>query len=420
MSREVSDVDVRYIDESDYREWITACHRGFLKPPEISDEELAMAPAAMALDPARTQGAFDGGRCVGTFRSFRRELTVPGGGFVPACAVSSVTVTTTHRRRGLLSRMMERDLRAAKEREEPVAILVPAEYRIYGRFGFGPATWVTEWTVDIPRAALGHHQPLTDGRIDLADGAEVRKIGPGLHNRARKLTPGAIDRTENWWRLNTGDIRLPSRGPWKEPFHAVYRDAATGRVDGLLSYVIGDVWEAKMPQDTLTVHCMIAATAQAEHALWRYALSVDWVVELASGHRAPDDVLPLLLGDPRAARITSYADYMWLRILDVVKALEARTYASSGPLVCELRDAAGLAGGRYRLDASPEGAEVRPTAESSDLTMDIGELAALYLGDESAVRLAALGRIEEERPGAAADADRLLRTSRRPWCPDMF
>jgi hypothetical protein len=52
--------------------------------------------------------------------------------------------------------------------------------------------------------------------------------------------------------------------------------------------------------------------------------------------------------------------------------------------------------------------------------LDVGELAALWLGDESAVRLAALGRVREERAGAARMADALLRTSRRPWCPDMF
>ncbi|MCQ4084620.1 GNAT family N-acetyltransferase [Streptomyces sp. RB6PN25] len=419
MSREVRDLDVRYIDESEFGEWITACRRGFLRPPEVSDEELAFSPAAMALDPARTQGAFDGGRCVGTFRSFPRELTVPGGGLVPASAVSGVTVTATHRRRGLLSRMMAADLRASKEREEAVAILIAAEYPIYGRFGFGPATWVTDWTVDIPRAALGRYEPPSGGRIDLADAAEVRKVGPELHGRVRRLTPGAINRTENWWRINTGEIRFPSR-PWTEPFHAVYRDAATGRIDGMLSYTIDDVWDGKLPQDTLTVRQMITATPRAERELWQYALCVDWVVKLASGHRAPDDILPLLLGDPRAARVTSHADHMWLRILDVTRALEARTYAIAGSLVLELHDAAGLASGRYRLDASPEGAEVRGTTAPSDLAMDIGELGALYLGDESAVRLAALGRIEEHRPGAAADADLLLRTSRRPWCPDTF
>ncbi|MGO4423847.1 sterol carrier protein domain-containing protein, partial [Streptomyces sp. MCAF7] len=141
---------------------------------------------------------------------------------------------------------------------------------------------------------------------------------------------------------------------------------------------------------------------------------------VTTGYRPPDDALPLLLGDPRAAQIVTYADFLWLRPLDVPRLLEARTYPVAGSLVLELSDRAGLAGGRYLLDAGPDGADCAPTTRSADLTMDIGELGTLWLGDESAVRLAALGRVTEEREGAAALADLLLRTSRRPWCPDIF
>ncbi|GAA1901069.1 GNAT family N-acetyltransferase [Streptantibioticus ferralitis] len=411
-------IEVRYIEESDYGDWVLATRRGFLRPPVREDQDTSVTPSVMGIEPARTQGAFDGGRCVATFRTLPRELTVPGGAMISADAVSSVTVTATHRRRGLLSRMMARGLAAAKERGDAVSILVAAEYPIYGRFGFGPATWVTDWTVEIPRARLGRHELPDGARIDLVDGAEVRKVGPELHERVRRLTPGAINRTENFWKLYTGEVELFSH-PWTEPHHAVYRDA-TGRVDGLLTYAIDDVWDGKMPQDTLTVRSMTATTPEAERALWRYALSVDWVVKLASGSRPPDDLLPLLLGDPRAARVTSHADFMWLRVLDAVTALEARGYAGTGELVLQVEDADGYADGRWRLTASPEGGQVRATGAEPDLVLDVRELGALYLGDESAVRLAALGRVEERRPGAAARADALLRTPRRPWCPETF
>jgi predicted acetyltransferase len=109
-----------------------------------------------------------------------------------------------------------------------------------------------------------------------------------------------------------------------------------------------------------------------------------------------------------------------VRILDVVRALEARTYEGEGALVLEVAGVDGLTGGRYRLDASPGGASCAPTTESADLALGLGDLGALWLGDESAVRLAALGRVREERAGAARKADALLRTPRRPWCPDLF
>jgi predicted acetyltransferase len=139
-----------------------------------------------------------------------------------------------------------------------------------------------------------------------------------------------------------------------------------------------------------------------------------------SGWRSPDDLLPHFLPDPRAATITTHADWLWVRILDVVRAMEARSYEGEGTLVFEVTDGAGLAGGRYRLVASAQGVSCAPTTEGAELTLDVRELGALWLGDESVLRLAALGRVREERAGAARVADALLRTSRRPWCPDIF
>jgi predicted acetyltransferase len=150
---------------------------------------------------------------------------------------------------------------------------------------------------------------------------------------------------------------------------------------------------------------------------------VDWITRVRTGYRAPDDLLPLLLPDPRAARTVTHADWLWVRILDVVRALQSRTYGAEGSLVLEVRDASGpgLSGGRFRLDASRDGASCTPTtAGGVDLVLGLGGLGALWLGDESVVRLVALGRVTEERTGAAVRADALFRTSRRPWCPDIF
>ncbi|NED35701.1 GNAT family N-acetyltransferase [Streptomyces sp. SID8499] len=412
-------IDVRPITETEIPDWIRALNTGFLRSPAVAETEIADRTSYLV--PERTLGAFDDGRCVATFRSVAQELTVVGGATVPTDAVTNVSVTATHRRRGLLTRMMGQDLAAAKERGDVAATLISAEYPIYGRFGFGPATWATEWTVDLTRAGLDPRRPDPEdgGRIDLVDGDDVRKLGPELFERLRRLQPGAVDRTDRWWQVNTGAVRL-DRQQWTEPFYAVHR-AADGTVDGLVTYACDDTWgDAKQPLNTATVRDLIAVTPAAERALWRYVCSIDWVVRVKSGWRAPDDVLPLLLPDPRAAVITTQADWLWVRVLDVVKALEARTYDTEGALVLEVVDRTGPAGGRWRLEASAAGASCTPTTVSADLTLDVAELAPLWLGDESAVRLAALGRVREERAGAARVADALLRTSRRPWCPDTF
>jgi predicted acetyltransferase len=417
MSRS-ADIDVRPITEDELPEWLRAVKTGFLQGPAVSETELEARRTQF--EPGRFLGAFDGARCVATFRSFAQEVTAVGGTLVAADAVSAVTVTATHRRRGLLTRMMSRDLATAKERGDAVATLIAAEYPIYGRYGFGPATSAAEWTVDVPRTGLDSRWsgPDDGGRIDIVDAEDVRKLGPELHDRVRRATPGAVSRGNWWWQLNTGAVRIDPK--WTEPYFAVYR-AADGVVEGLVAYEVDDKWgDAKQPLDTATVRTLIAATPAAERALWRYLCSIDWVTQVKSGQRAPDDLLPLFLPDPRAARITTTADWLWVRILDVVRALESRTYAGTGSLVLEVADRAGLAGGRFRLEVSAQGASCTPTTESAELALDIADLARLWLGDESVVRLAALGRVREERVGAARVGDALLRSSRRPWCPDMF
>jgi predicted acetyltransferase len=411
--------DVRRITEADIPDWTRALNTGFLRSPTVTQEEIDSRTGYLLTH--RTQGAFEADRCVATFRSFDQQLTVPGGATVPADAISNVTVTSTHRRRGLLTRMMKEDLTAAKDRGDVAATLIAAEYPIYGRYGFGPATSMTEWTVDVTRAGLDPRWagPEDGGRIDLVDGEDVRKLGPDLHDRVRRTQPGAVSRDARWWQVSTGVIHLEAT-PYAEPFYALYRSAA-GEVEGLVSYRCNDHWNDKQPDNTARVNCLIATTPAAERALWYHLCSIDWVTTVRSGWRGPDDLLPRYLPDPRAARITTHADWLWVRLLDVVRALQARTYDGEGELVLEVTDRDGLAGGRYRLAVSGQGASCAPTTtRSADITLDIADLASLWLGDESAVRLAALGRVREERAGAARSADALLRTSGRPWCPDIF
>ncbi|MEV1047999.1 GNAT family N-acetyltransferase [Streptomyces sp. NPDC049916] len=414
-------LDVRTVTASEFADWMRAVGTGFLTPNSPSDE--LVADRLVGTDLTRVQGVFDEGRCVATFRSFDQRLTVVGGATVTTDAVSGVTVAATHRRRGLLSRMMATDLAAAKERGEPLASLIAAEYPIYGRYGFGPATWAAEWEVSVHRAGLDPRrsgQPEGGGRIETAEGADVRKLGPELHDRLAALRPGVVSRSERWWQQSTGSGPRPEHQTWTEPFYVVHR-AAAGEIDGLLVYGVDDKWGlAKQPLNTASVRDLLALDPAAERALWHYLCSIDWITTVRSGYRAPDDLLPLLFPDPRAARMITHADWLWLRMLDVPRALEARTYAVGASLVLDVRDDAGLAGGRFLLDVSESGARCTPTTRSADLALGVGELATLYLGDESVRRLVDLGRADELRAGAATTADAVFRTGRRPWCPDEF
>ncbi|MFJ2739380.1 GNAT family N-acetyltransferase [Streptomyces sp. NPDC087440] len=416
-------IDVRTLTEADFPNWARATNTGFLRAAPYTDEDLALRLGRTDLPRAR--GAYDQGRCVATYRSFAQQLTVPGGQFVQANAVSSVTVTPTHRRRGLLSRMIRADLVEAKERGDVVATLIAAEYPIYGRYGFGHATSTHVWEIDTHRTGLDPRWsgPACGGRIDLVDAEEIRKLGPELHERFRAVRHGAIDRDEVWWKNRTG-LTAYSFEPYPPAFYALYRGPAErgGQVEGLAAYRLDDNWgDAKQPLNTASVGNMITTTPDAERALWHYLCSVDWVSTVRTGYRAPDDLLPDLLPDQRAARIVTSADWLWVRVLDVVRALEARTYERSGTVVLEVADRLGLAGGRFRLTVSEFGtATCEPTSMDAELSLDVRELGALYLGGRSAVRMAALGEVTEGTAGAAARTDGLFRTARQPWCPDTF
>ncbi|MFI9269555.1 GNAT family N-acetyltransferase [Kitasatospora sp. NPDC052896] len=415
---EADGIEIRVVGEDELAAWGAAVSVGFLRAG------LPDAPEFRRLRqfPERTVGAFDGERIVGTFRSFPTELTLPGGALLPVSAITGVTVHPTHRRRGLLTRMMTRELAAARDRGEAVAILIAAEYGIYGRFGFGPATRHHGWRVDLSRTrGLRPGLPtVPGGRLDLIDMAELGKLGPELHERWRRGRPGAIARDAAFWKPLTGEMTMPGR-EWKEPFAVVHRDAA-GTVTGLAVYRVDDNWAGPVPDNTLTVRDFLALDPPTEVALWRYLLSVDWVRHVTVPNIAPDDPLPLLLADPRAARpYEDDCDFVWLRVLDVPAAFGARTYGAPGRVVLDVADPDGHAAGRWALEVDPTGTgRVTRTDDPADLALGAAELGRLYLGAETAPRLAAAALVTELRRGAAQALDLLLRTPLRAWNPDGF
>ncbi|MFE7531282.1 GNAT family N-acetyltransferase [Kitasatospora sp. NPDC057542] len=415
----VGGVEIRAIAEGEIAEWDRAFRLGFLRPHVGSAEE----SWRLRYEPGRLLAAVDGGRHVATFRSFDVELTVPGGATVQADAVTNVTVSATHRWRGLLSRMMSRDLSAARERGVPVAILIAAEYNIYGRFGFGPATRGHGWNIDLHRTrGLREGLPtVPGGRIDFLTTEELRKVGPELHDHWRLGQPGAIARDEFWWKLSTGEITVPGFGDWKEPFAALHRDAE-GNATGLVVYRIDTSWDGSYPNSTLTVVDFLAHDRATATALWRFVLSVDWVRTVVAENIGPDDPLPLLLQDPRAATPhVDNADFTWLRVLDVEAAFNARTYGAPGRIVLEVEDRDGYAAGRWAIETTADGTgHCARTTDQGDLALDASALGTLYLGGETVPRLAAASLVTELRPAAATAADLLLRTPLLAWNPDSF
>ncbi|WP_329204816.1 GNAT family N-acetyltransferase [Streptomyces sp. NBC_00683] len=405
-------IDVRYVRDEDVPEWTRAFSTGYLRP----SVEGAADYMRVALADDRAIGAFDKGRCVGTYRSSVQELTVPGGARLPVSAVSKVSVAGTHRRRGLLNRMLDLDLRDAQQRGEPAVVLDAAQYAIYGRYGFGPATQMAWFEIDVHRAGLHRQQSGDRSDICLVGADEYFKLAPEAYERFRVAQHGALRRDTLWWQEATGQ-RIGPGSTWTEPFYAVHVDEASGDVDGLMCFSAQERWGAMLPQSPLQVRDLVALGPSAERALLRYAVSMDWVSTVHLPFRAPDTLAPHWLGDPRAARITALSDFMWLRILDLPRALSARTYSTEGAVVLEVDDPVGFAHGRWLLEGGASGATVSSTSRSADIALGVQHLSSLYLGDEAATRLAELGHVEELHPGALRRADALFRTGRRPWSP---
>ena len=403
---------IRPIEDDELAAWLRVLHVAFFLDRDAEAEASFRRPFT---DLARCLGAFEGGRVVGTFRSLPTTLSVPGGGAVPADAITAVTVLPTHHRRGMLRSMMSRDLAAAADRGEPIAILIASEYPIYGRYGFGVATEHATWTIDARGVRFVREVP---GSVELAEPAAARAVGPDLYEAFRRTRAGSIARRDITWDVQLGLVTPPGDQPWKG--RVVLGRDASGAPDGLLRYHVEDRWEERMPRATLHIDELLATTPDAEQRLWEYACAVDLVARVDAPDRPVDELLPWLLVDARAVRCTNRADMLWVRVLDPAVALTARHYAAAGRLVIALDDPERYARGRFALEGGPDGARCARTSAGADLVTGVTALGAAYLGGVSWRTLAAAGLVAERRPGALAIADAMFTTWPAPYDATWF
>ncbi|MBA3278395.1 MAG: GNAT family N-acetyltransferase [Geodermatophilaceae bacterium] len=404
--------DIRTIAAPELHAWSVAVRRGFLNPSEVDDSEQRRALTPLE----RTWGAFEGNRIVATLRSFPVQITLPGARAIPAAAVTQVTTTATHRRQGLAGRLIAADLAACRERAEPLSVLIAAEWPIYGRWGYGPATESQCFTVDTRRTRMAER---SQASVELVDVSDFRRAAAQLYDRVQRRQVGEISRPDWFWDVDLGILALPARPEVPPAFHLLARNCA-GTVIGAARYRVETTWDAMLPAATVTVDMLVSQDLDTDRALWGYLLSLDLVTEVVARDRPVDEVLPWLLTDPRRARASKRHDFLWCRVVDVPAALSARRYRVDGRVVLDITDSQGLAAGRYELTGGPQGSECAPTTRSADLSLPVTTLGAIVLGGFSLQHLARVGWAEEHRTGSLQAADLMFSTSAAPWSSTWF
>lgn len=347
---------------------------------------------------------------VATFTSWDQEINVGGGAMLPLRMITDVTVAPTHRRRGLLQRLMTEDLAEAAAKGVPLAGLTVSEGGIYGRFGFGVATRRRHLEVTVARGRFALRDTSDDGSLELLEPAQARPHVERVFAQVLARRRGEVARPAFYGQIEEGHD-WDSSGPDRKARTVVHLDTS-GTVDGFARFQHKDE-----DQGVVEVRSLHALTDAAWRRLWRFLAEID-LADKVKVSVAVDDPLHLAVTDPRAVQTVQLRDMLWLRVLDPVAALEARPWREDGTVVLEVADPQGHAAGRFRLTTEEGRARVERTDDEPGVLLDADTLGSLYLGDQPVGSYVVAGRVRGRDTDAfAAMADH---AGPAPYCTTGF
>ncbi|CAL9364272.1 N-acetyltransferase Eis [Nocardiopsis dassonvillei] len=344
-------------------------------------------------------------RIVGAVNDFRFRMNLPGG-LRTVAGVTGVGVWPTHRRRGVLSSLMRRQLADIHASGTRYAALWASEGSIYGRFGYGPAVAETEASIARPHAALRPEAPRDPGlSLRLGYAAELRADLERVHEEAAATRLGQVPRAAHWWDRALRDT--PDTRGGKGPKQAVVVRGPQGPV-GYALYSTQGKWESEGAAGTVHVQEMRATVPAAWTLLYEHLLDRDLTARIEFEFMPVDDPLVHLLAN-RDRLVREIFNSLWVRLVDVPGALSERTYTASAEAVLAVTDRyAPWNAGTWSLKAAPEGARVEATDAAPDVSLDVSHLGAAYLGQTRLTEYAAAGLLTEHTPGAVARLDAAL------------
>ncbi|HWN36196.1 MAG TPA: GNAT family N-acetyltransferase [Pseudonocardia sp.] len=426
-----STVTARSLTEDELPEYLDVVASAFLSDPHPTRDQRARALLAAE----RVVGVFDGDRLIGGGTVLAKELTLPGAVTSPVGAISYVGVRPDARGRGALSTLMRTQLdrlhgsdpqagagsgggSGAESGGAPIAALWASMAPLYGRFGYGLASRHGALTVP-GRAPFRDGAPI-GGAVGWLDEAAAAEPIRAVHRGLVASRVGWVSRPELSWRWWLGDDERDRGGATAYRF-AVHRPRGGGAPDGYAVFRLKPEWAPAGPDFDVELRELVAATPQAHAGLWRALLDLDMVGRVRYHNVALDDPISLLLADARA-KLTDVADALWIRLVELDRALAARRYAAPANLVLAVTDAfCPWNAGRWRLRVAGDGtAEVTRTEADADLMCDTTDLASAYLGGIRLAALAAAGRVRELRPGAVRAASLAMAGEAEPYCLEVF
>ena len=403
-------IEVRRVREEEIDEYFVVRNFGWGRP-DPTEEDLNWLRKPLELD--RSLAAFDQNQIVATLGTISKEIIVPGGklkaGYV---GHPGVVTKQTHRRRGLMSQMMRSQLQDMYEREEALSVLRASESIIYGRFGYGMATFEENWVID--RNETQFHDDLDHRtKIELVERDFARSQIPKVYDAASKNRYGMLVRKDiDWDKQLYGRRDLPTFGlPEREMMYALYGE--NGAVDGYMMY------QAHPNEQWVRVYELMANNIESYSGLWRFAFDLDLIRTVEAFNRPVDEPLLWMLQNPRMLNRTPF-DATWLRLVNVKKALTQRTYFNEGDLNLEIIDTTCQWNqGTLKLSGGPDGSSCSDNTANPDLVLTSKDLASAYLGFTSFKVLSDAGRVEEKTSGALHIADSMFLSGRKPWGPFM-
>lgn len=406
--------ELKVLRPDEWDGWWDHLVRAFGAGP-TSTEERELDKSLTEFD--RSLAAWDGDAVVGTAGAFSFRLTVPGGSLVPAAGVTMVSVAATHRRRGVLTSMMRRQLDDVRALGEPVAVLTASEPAIYGRFGYAEATFQLHAEIDTSRVRLALPAGTDDVRLRYAEPADALASCEAVYAALVPLRPGMLARQPGWERAGLLDPESDREGASALQCVVAERD---GEVTGYARFRTKLGWGPGGHDGTVTLEDLGALDPATDAALWRFLFGIDLMTTLTVRGRPVDDAWQYLVSDIRRCR-TRLRDSCHVRLVDVGTALAARTYQAPVDVVFEVEDAfCPWNAGRWRLTGDAKGASCERTTDPADLSLSVRELGAAYLGGVTLLSLAAAGRVRELRQGALTEASVAFGSPVAPWLPHGF